>query len=357
VKSSRYWIWIAAFILVLTVIAVVIGAFFYGQKSVTNKVTAASFLVVPQRVSVVNGETVINLDAQTRTQSGIDLDCLAAIDHQSETIAYGTVLDIQPLIDFRTSYLSAQSDLNTAQANLDVSRPNFERYRTLYQSSHSVSLKDLEATQATFLIDQARLNTTTITTQNIQSATLHQYGAQLEHWALDPHSAEFERLLNRQDVLLRVTLASDSRLSPPVQMTFTGNSHQRSSASLVSPTGQSDTVIQGRSFIYLSNAPIATGTNILAYLPIATQIKHGVLIPNSATIWYGGQPWAYVQLQPDHFVRHLISQQSPMQDGFFVANGIRAGQCIVTRGAQLLLSEELRPPANSSSSCKDPECD
>jgi multidrug efflux system membrane fusion protein len=341
----------------LVIIVIAIGAFLYGQESAIKRVTAVPALVVPQRISMLNGETVINLDAQTRTQSGISIDCLSAIDHQVETTAYGTVLDIQPLINFRTSYLSAQSDLNTARANLAVSSPNFERYRTLYQSSHSVSLKDLEAAQATFLTDQAKLNTTIITAQNIQSAALHQYGAQLEHWALDPQSVEFERLLNRQDVLLRVTLASDSSLKPPTKIAFTGDSNERMSASLVSPTGQSDPVIQGRSFIYLSNAPIATGTNILAYLPASTQIRHGVFIPDNATVWYGGQPWAYFQLEPDHFARRLINQQSSMQGGFFVVDGFHDGQCIVSRGAQLLLSEELRPPANSSSSCKDPECD
>jgi hypothetical protein len=41
----------------------------------------------------------------------------------------------------------------------------------------------------------------------------------------------------------------------------------------------------------------------------------------------------------------------------FVTEGFKAGERIVVTGAQLLLSEELRPKSGQGAGCKDPECD
>ena len=116
--------------------------------------------------------------------------------------------------------------------------------------------------------------------------------------------------------------------------------------------------MQGSAFIYRTEAPIATGSNIAAYLPTARQTTRGVLIPAGAIVWYGGQPWAYLQISAERFGRYPVAQNSPMQGGVFMTEGFKPGQRIVIRGAQLLLSEELLPqPGSSSSGCKDPECD
>jgi hypothetical protein len=72
---------------------------------------------------------------------------------------------------------------------------------------------------------------------------------------------------------------------------------------------------------------------------------HGAVIPGSATVWWQGKVWAYVQSAPDRFSRREVSTQIPAGDGWFVTGGFSQGDKVVVSGAQQLLSEELRPQA------------
>ena len=310
-----------------------------------------------QAVALVNGVTVVMLDTATQTQSGIRTEALSSANYRAETAAYGTVLDLQPLIDLRTRYAAALADTDAARATAAASRQEYERSRVLYQDNQNVSLKTYQAAQAAYQSDQAKADAAALNTQNIQAAARQQFGATLGRWALAAHSPEMARLLNRQEVLLRVTLALDDSMAAPTQIQISVNNDRRLPAYLVSPSAQSDPAVQGSAFIYRASAPIAAGTNIAAYLPTSKQITQGTLIPAAAIVWYGGQPWAYKQIDAAHFGRYPVAQQSPMQGGFFVTQGFKPGERVVVSGAQLLLSEELRPQPGSSSACKDPECD
>ncbi|MEP7097663.1 MAG: efflux RND transporter periplasmic adaptor subunit [Dokdonella sp.] len=341
-------------IVTMVVVAIAIGGFLYFrmQSNVPQPAPGAA----SQRVSVVNGVTEIVLDSATQERSGIRAEALPVSNHQTEMIAYGTVFDLQPLIDLRTRYASAQADAASTVAVVAASRQEFERNRTLYRDNQNTSLKALQATQAAFLTDQAKMDAATANAESIRGAGRQQFGETLTRWALDAHSPQFERLLNRQDVLLRVTLPLGDSIQAPATIAVVANAAQRLPASLISAAAQSDPAVQGSAFIYRTAAPIAAGTHIVAYLPTSSQVTQGVFIPANAIVWYGGQPWAYVQIKSDRFARRMVSQQAPLDGGFFVTDGIKSGERVVVSGAQLLLSEEMRPPP-SSTGCKDPECD
>lgn len=311
---------------------------------------------VPQRISIANGLTMITLDMATQVQSGLRVESLSSISHQSETTAYGTVLDLQPLLDLRTRFMSTQAEAAAAKAAVAVSRQEYERNRILYQDNQNISLKAYQAAQAMYLADKAKMNAAQNISENIRGTARQQFGEPLSHWALDPHSFQFEKLLKRREVLLRISLPVSDLIQAPNAIQIAANNTQRLPAYLVSPSPQNDPAIQGNAFIYRTAALIAAGTNIVAFLPTSSEITEDIFIPARAIVWYGGQPWAYVQIAPDRFVRKLIAQHTPLNGGFFVSEGIKAGESVVMSGAQLLLSEELRPPPGSSG-CKDPECD
>lgn len=341
-------------ILLIGLAAIVVWSLLQGKRDIgKGEATPAA----TQRVAVVNGMTVVTLATATQAQSGIRTEPLSITNDRAEMAAYGTVLDLQPLLDLRARYALAQADADVAQATLAASRQEYERSRLLYQDNQNVSLKTYQAVQAAYLSDQAKSEAARLNAQNIQAVMRQQFGTTLMRWALDEHSPEFARLLNRQDVLLRVTLPLDRGFVAPAQIQIDANDKRRLPAYLVSRSPQSDPAIQGNAFIYRIAAPLAVGANITAYLPTAKQTTQGALVPAGAIVWYGGQPWAYVQISTDRFGRYSVAQQAPMQGGFFVTEGLKPGQRVVVSGAQLLLSEELRPQAGSSSACKDPECD
>lgn len=339
----------------LIVLAAIAGWLLGSGKSNTPAQQAA-----PQPpaspVSIVDGVTVLTMDTATQLQNGIRAEALTSSENRTNITAYGTVLDLQPLIDLRTRYAAGLADADTASAALAASRQEYLRSHALYQDNQNVSLKSYQAAQAAYRSDQARTQATAVNLQNIQAAMRQQFGATLTHWALDSRSPEFARLLKRQEVLLRITVPLDDGIAAPARIKIDANDKQRLPAQLVSPAPQSDPVIQGSAFIYRAAAPLASGTLVAAYLPTAKKGTPGTVVPADAIVWYGGQPWAYVQINARQFARYPVAEQSPMQGGFFVTRGFKADQHVVVSGAQLLLSEELKPPPGGSG-CKDPECD
>ncbi|MBW4054314.1 MAG: metal transporter [Proteobacteria bacterium] len=341
-------------ILVLAMAGIAGWALLQGKRDPGAETAAPA---AAHRVAILNGVTVVALDAATQAQSGIRTELLAAANYQPETVTYGSVLDLQPLLDLRARYFSAQADAGTARAMVAASRQEYERSRLLYQDNKNVSLKTYQAARAAYLSDQARADAAALAAQSIQAAVRQQFGATLGRWALDPRSSEGARLLDRKEVVVRVTVPPGAGSAVPARIQITANDNRRLPAYLVSPSPQSDPAIQGSAFIYRVTAPIAAGTTIVAYLPTAGHTTRGTCIPAGAVVWYGGQPWAYLQMGSDHFGRYPLAQKASMPGGFFVAQGFKAGERVVVGGAQLLLSEELRPQGGGSAGSQDPDGD
>jgi multidrug efflux system membrane fusion protein len=342
--------------IILIVLAAISGWLLGSEKSSPPAQQTASQPAAKPPVAIVNGVTVVTMDTAAQIQNGIRADSLTSAENRTEITAYGTVLDLQPLIDLRMRYSLALADAEAARATAAASRQEYERSRLLYQDNQNVSLKSYQAAQAAYRSDRVRTQAAALKLQNIQAEMRQQFGATLTHWAISTRSPEFARLLNRQEVLLRITVPLDDGIAAPARIIIDANNKRSLPAQLVSPSPQSDPVIQGNAFIYRAAAQLASGTRIAAYLPTAKQGTPGILVPADAIVWYGGQPWAYVQINVRQFARYPVAEQSPMQGGFFVNRGFKAGQRVVVSGAQLLLSEELKPPPGGSG-CKDPECD
>jgi hypothetical protein len=77
---------------------------------------------------------------------------------------------------------------------------------------------------------------------------------------------------------------------------------------------------------------------------LGSATQTGVTVPAAAVIWYAGQPWAYVETAVGHYQRRPLSVDARNASGWFEANGFRAGERVVVRGGELLLSQELLPP-------------
>lgn len=79
-----------------------------------------------------------------------------------------------------------------------------------------------------------------------------------------------------------------------------------------------------------------------AVIPQQKNFTQGVIIPNTAVVWYGGQPWVYKKIQDDQFLRLSINTDVETDIGWFYTGNLKENDEIVTRGAQLLLSEEFK---------------
>jgi|GEM_PF-5387565 len=64
-------------------------------------------------------------------------------------------------------------------------------------------------------------------------------------------------------------------------------------------------------------------------------------LPFSAVVWWGGKPWVYTQVDAEGYKRHAVTILSSAPEGLYEVSDLPEDASVVTRGAQLLLSEEF----------------
>ena len=152
------------------------------------------------------------------------------------------------------------------------------------------------------------------------------------------------RLIERQDFLLQITLPPGVPLAaaPPTAAMQPGNG-ARAAISFVSPATRIDPKIQGVSFFYTAPADsgVLPGMNVLAFLPSGKTID-GVTVPGAAIVWWQDRAWVYRRTGAETFARTGIATDLPAEGGGYIVKDMPPDAEIVTRGAQLLLSEEFR---------------
>ena len=349
-NRKSLWVGISA----MVVAALLIFAFIQGRAEFAKEKEREAPVKAPSRVSVVDGESVVTLDKETQTRSGITLMALKPNTYRQEQQAYATVLQIQDLADARNSYATAQAQLDKAQASLDAARQEYQRLDQLHNDDHNVSDKVFQAGLAALRTEEANVRAAQAAVQSSTSSVIQRYGESITSW-LAADTPGFKRLLQQQDVLIQVTLpASAPNVAPAKTIRVQVTENTFVTANLISRSPRIDPRIQGVSFFYLASAHmLVPGMNVLAYLPANTDSPanskvpvnnetRAVLVPQSALVWWQGKAWVYVQKDDVRFVRREVPTDQPVENGFVVHSRLMPNATIVIGGAQMLLSEEFR---------------
>jgi len=334
---------IVAAIASVGIAGLLIWAFLAGRKELALEQERERPIKAPTRVSVEEGEPVVTLDKTTQSKAGIVVVSLQPMDHRQQLSAYGTVLQIQGLVDLYKSYSAAKAQVEQTRAALEASRKEYERLKAL-RDNQNISAKVFQAAEATWRSDEANARGAQEALRASEAAARDQWGPVLLQWLVDS-TPEFDRLIHSQDLLVQLTLPYGARISAPPQNALVQLGEGKPiSVRLVSQSSRTDPRIQGRSFFYVATGAggaLLPGMNVSAYLPVGAALK-GVTVPASAVVWWQGKAWVYVQKDAEHFVRREITTDAPVTEGWFVARGFSAGSKLVVTGAQLLLSEEFR---------------
>ena len=312
-------------------------------------------------VQTVNGETVVVVSPDAQRASHIEVTPLAAVTSQSEVSADATVLDLQALFDLHNRLAAARADVGTFTAQAASSRAQYDRSRTLFADDRNISQKSLQDAQSAMQADQAKLQSAQATLGGLDGTMRQQFGDALAKAAAAPASTLFQRLLSGQSVVLRVTLPASFGTAPPMRIAVDTPDGRAVPAQRLCASPLADPAIQGSPWLYIADAALPANLRTSTRVPTSSQAVSGLLIPEQAVVWYGGQTWAYVRTAPERFTRRYVPASSEGNregdHGFMVTSGFHAGDQIVMQGAQLLLSEELKPQGIATA-CKDPpECD
>jgi biotin carboxyl carrier protein len=154
--------------------------------------------------------------------------------------------------------------------------------------------------------------------------------------------------------LVRVAWLVDAGGTPPQTLVLdAGNgatgggasgSGPRVTARLVGPAPEADPVTRRPAYLYRAGRSwpgAAPGVPIVALVPGAQPGGTGV-VPDSAVVQWEGLTWAYRQRAPGRFERVRVATDRPVPGGWLTGPPLAAGDTVVLRGAEELLSEEFR---------------
>jgi hypothetical protein len=321
-------------LLLLIGVGMVAGLVFaYLKMSKERKVEAAREKPVatkPRASFGTNGEPVVTLDEETQKRIALKVQQVAPGTIIPELKGYGRVLDPAPL-----AALSAE--LAAAEAALAASRKEFDRLRVLSEQQNA-SDRALQGAEAVARRDE-------IGVESVRLRLVSGWGKAIAERA---DLADFVRsLVSLESALVRIDLPAGETVGQPPSgaRIVAAGGKAPVPAQLLGPAPNADPQMQGEGFLFLVKSGavrLVPGMAVGGYLELRREPLRGFTVPDAAVVRQGRNGWVYVQTGNDTFARSKIRLDHPREDGWFVTEGVRAGDRVVVGGAQELLSEEQK---------------
>lgn len=300
----------------------------------------------PVRVSEQNGLQVVQLNLATQKNSGISVQPLQAYDYHGNIKVLGSVISIQTLVDYNSQYQQLKAQLAVAESVLPNHQLQYQRYKQLNEDDKNVSDKAVQEAQALVINDQTQIKTAQAQLKALTDTIIAQWGQPLAMLVTQhPAPSPLRDLLMQKKVLVQVSFplnfkapeGNSSLLITPIQ-----DEVPPIRADYVSQSIQTDISNIGKTYFYSAPADyLRVGMRVNVVPASASSSMKGVLVPNQAIAWHGGMAWIYVKTKPDTFLRKPVASDIELDNGWF-DNSLAPGTEVVTRGAQLLLSEEFK---------------
>jgi hypothetical protein len=294
-----------------------------------------------QRVSVENGEVVVRLEPAEREQGGIGVEPLAAAAQSEDVRAYARVMDLAPLAELRNAYATASAQTKRTSAAVDAARREHDRVEVLHRDDHNMSTRALEQAAAALSSAEAEHAAAQAPLEALAVTARQDWGPVVARWLVEEAPA-LARLLEGRSVLVQVTAPAD-RASGPAASASLDVGGRRVTARLLSETGRADPRLQGAGAFYLAaRAPgLLPGAALTAFLP-SGPARAAAVVPESAVVRWQGKAWVYLETSPGRFTRRELPTDAPAGGGGYRVRDFPTAASVVVRGAQMLLSEELR---------------
>ncbi|HWM68258.1 MAG TPA: hypothetical protein VNO35_16830 [Steroidobacteraceae bacterium] len=286
----------------------------------------------PAPASQSNSPGTVELKEDVQRALRLTIEPLSAASASPTIPAYGRVLDPAPLA-------AAVSEWATARAASVASEQEFERV-TMLRQQNTASVRALQAAEASAVRDR-------LLVESIRDRVALTWGRTLARRA--DLTRLVQALASQDRVIVRVELPVGEGPSAQPQgarLTSLSEPGKAIEAEFLGRAPATDPQLQGQGFLFLTrdNAlNLAPGAAVSASLELGGEALRGVFLPDLALVRNDTQTWIYVQKDPTIFTRTLVALRSPLPGGWLVTQRLRASDRVVTQGAQVLLSEELKP--------------
>ena len=285
------------------------------------------------------GAGEVKLTPEEVEKLGIATTAAASVKYVPAKQGFGVVLG-------HDAIAQTVADVATAQAGLRLSQAALARIARLDGTAGAQSAEAHESAARQAAVDAAALR--------LAESKLSAMFGQRPPWAGHDDSKLLAELAEGRAKLLRVTF-------PLGVVTGAAPSSLRTSRLDAATVGERwtarpvwdapfDSGIPGRSFFaVLQHTDVGEGERVLIWAAgdNSEHAESGILVPPSAILVIDGKYWCFVEREPGVFSRAPIDISQPMADGYFVKDGIKPGDPIVTSAAGLLLARQTNPSSEA----------
>lgn len=282
----------------------------------------------PQSSESVAG--TVKVDPKVQALLPITTQSLVAVVAAPEMEAAGRVLD-------PTTLAALVNDLTSAEAALKASEADEARLRRLLASDNA-SARTAQAAEASAAHDRSSV-------QSARDRIALTWGTAVLEVA---QPTWVQNLTTLKSAIVRFNLPpGESMAHPPAEARVVQIADETRSidAHFLGFAPATDTQLQGQGLLYLikiNTLRVTPDAAVIGYLSQPGAAQRGVRVPRSAVIRHEAQSWVYVQRNATSFERVAASTSHAVEGGWLITAGLQAGDRVVTDGAQLLLSEELK---------------
>jgi len=285
------------------------------------------------------GAGEVKLTPEEVEKLGIATTAAASVKYVPAKQGFGVVLG-------HDAIAQAVADVATAQAGLRLSQAALARIARLDGTAGAQSAEAHESAARQASVDAAALRLA----EAKSSALL----GQRPPWATHDDGKTLADLAEGHAKLLRVTFplgvlngaAPNSLRIARLDAATVGERW----TSRVVWDAPADSAIPGRSFFaLLQHTDVGEGERVLIWATgdSSQAAESGILVPPSAVVVADAKYWCFVERQPGVFSRAPLDISRPMADGYFVKDGIKPGDPIVTSAAGLLLARQTNPSSEA----------
>ena len=327
------------------IIALAWAAVYLGRDEIRALLWERGAAAPSTRAADGDGGSEVTVSPAVQLAAGLEVRKLEAQEMQPALPMQGRILELGPLTEARARLQAALAEESALVAAVDRTRAEHRRVVALYQADRTTSQRAVETADSERIAAEARLAEAQGRVAALTQQLRQEWGTEIARWATSTRSPDLERLLGGEEALILMTLAPEH--APPrkpgaLDLVLPGVPGSGRRALPVSPAPRADPAFPGATYFFRAPSEgLRAGERVIGRLIIGGPAAEGVMVPESAVVWYGGLAWVYIQEAPDRFERRAVSTGEPIPGGWF-DTVLEAGDPVVVRGAQLLLSEEFR---------------
>jgi hypothetical protein len=274
---------------------------------------------------------VLRLDSESVGRAGLETMGAEAARLAPEVMAYGRVLDPNPVI-------AAVAQRRAARAVSVRAEKELRRIRELARDEQNASERDLDAAR----VEASRASA------DLEIAEAGVVGVFGVAPASDPGLDSLMNEITRHvAALIRVDVPANSPRPDPRQGVTISSHPERTGALAVEYLGAApvaDPGFPGWGFLFVAREdPPPAGTPVSAWIRTTGSEMRGVDLPAEALVRHGGRIFVFVKRGEGEFERRSVDARSRGAGRWFITRGVQPGDEVVVAGAQQLLSAQLIP--------------